>query len=381
MSTKYFATCARGLEPTTKGELEAIGATSVTEAPGGVYFEGDQTTLYKAHLWLRTANRILLPLRQFNCRSPDELYENLLLFKWETFFRKELTFAVDCTISGRNAINLNHSHYARLRAKDAIVDRMREKTGDRPNVEKVNPDLSFDIYIRNGQATLNLDATGNSLHERGFRSEGAKAPLKESLAAGLLLLAGYTGKTPLVDAFCGSGTLLLEGALLASNTAPGLFRKKFLFENWPDFYAPRWNECREEAEAKREKLDDVLFFGYDKDPQATQQTKQSFERAGFSKNLYMERRNFHDFELPEGLSKTGLFISNPPYGERLGDVESISPLYKEIGDTMKKKMKGWKAAVFTGNMELGKKIGLRATRRIPLFNGAIDSRLFTFDLY
>ena len=378
--SKYFVTCARGVEEITAAELAAIGSSKTEQVPGGVYFEGDQGILYKAHLWLRTGNRILLPLRSFPCRSPDELYEGLKKFKWETFLRDELTFAIDCTISGRNAINLNHSHYAKLKAKDAIVDRLREKTGSRPDVNADSPDVRVVLYIRDGVCNLNMDATGVSLHERGYRSADAAAPLKETLAAAILALSGWDGVTPLVDPMCGSGTLLCEAALKASNTAPGLLREKFLFMNWPDFYAPRWQECVKEAEAARKTLPPGFLLGFDQDPKAVKQARQALRALGFGDSTKIEQGRFEDFQRPEGMEK-GFLVMNPPYGDRLGDEEELKPLYKLMGDTFKKQLKGWKAGVFTGSSVLMKSIGLRATRRIPLWNGPIECRLLTYEMY
>ncbi|MGZ3662844.1 MAG: THUMP domain-containing class I SAM-dependent RNA methyltransferase, partial [Bdellovibrionota bacterium] len=246
--SKYFVTCARGVEEITEGELRELGIKQTERVNGGVFFEGDQDALYRAHLWLRTGNRILLILRSFPVKTPDELYENIMKFKWETFLTEGLTFAVDCTISGRNTIQLNHSHFARLRAKDAIVDRMRDKTGARPDVNAEDPDISVVLYIRDGVCTLNMDATGAPLHERGYRARNAAAPLKETLAAAILKLAGWRPDQPLVDPMCGSGTLVAEGALIAANVAPGALRAKYLFMNWPDFHEPRWKALVAEAE-------------------------------------------------------------------------------------------------------------------------------------
>lgn len=378
MSTKYFATCARGLEEVLEEEAKAIGAEKTEKAAGGVYFFGDQDTLYKAHLWFRTANRILLPLRSFRVDSADDLYENLLKFKWETFLKKGLTFAVDCTLSGRNGPQLQHSQYAKLRSKDAIVDRMREKTGDRPNVDVDNPDFRAVIYVRDNTAFLNLDASGASLHERGYRAPGAEAPLKETLAAGLLKLSGWDGATPILDPMCGSGTLLAEAALIATNTAPGLFREKFLFHNWPDFYLPRWEQWKAEALAARQDLPADFLRGFDHSSVAVDQCKKTFQRLKLP--VSVEQKNFTSFERPIDWEK-GFIIINPPYGERIGEEEELVPLYKLMGDTFKKKLKGWKGAVFTGSSLLAKSVGLRPTRRIPLWNGPIECRLLTYDMY
>jgi putative N6-adenine-specific DNA methylase len=378
--SKFFATCARGLEEVLGAELTALGCTNLTLAAGGVQFEGDQSLLYKSHLWLRTANRILLQLRSFPCRSPEDLYENLKKFKWETFFSNDQTFSIDCTISGRNSPDLNHSHYARLKAKDALVDRLREKTGKRPDVNLENPDLRVILYIRDGNCTLNLDASGSSLHERGYRSDFADAPLKETLAAGILLLMDWRGDRPLLDPMCGSGTLLAEGALIAANIAPGLLREKFLFMNWPDFYEPRWRQLVEEARAAQRPVAPGTFFGRDRSKDALKQTQFAFRKIGLGEAVDLLQQDFFSFTPPE-VRTPGMLVVNPPYGERLGDVEELKPLYKHLGDSFKQKLKGWNAGVFTGSSELAKCVGLKTKRRIPLWNGAIECRLLTYEMY
>jgi putative N6-adenine-specific DNA methylase len=377
--SKFFVTCARGVEELTERELNALDISHTERVPGGVFFEGDQDALYRAHLWLRTGNRILLILRSFPCRSPDDLYENLYKFKWETFLQKGLTFSVDCTISGRTSPQLNHSHYAKLKAKDAIVDRMRDRSGQRPDVDVENPDLSIVLYIRDGVCTLNMDATGASLHERGYRSRDAEAPLKETLAAAILQLADWDPATPLVDPMCGSGTLLAEAALIATDTAPGLLRARFLFMNWPDFHEPRWEKWVAEAEGRRRDLPAGLLFGSDQNDEAVRQGRQAFRSLGLADAVKLEKKRFSDFSPPT--TNPGLIVMNPPYGDRLGEVEKLKPLYKAMGDTFKQRCQGWRAAVFTGSAELAKEIGLRTSRRFPLWNGPIECRLLTFEMY
>lgn len=378
--SRFFVTCARGVEEITEAELRDIGVEKIERVHGGLFFEGDQDALYRAHLWLRTGNRILLVLRSFPVKTPDDLYQNLFKFKWETFLQPGFTFAVDCTISGRNSIQLNHSQYAKLKSKDAIVDRMREKTGDRPNVDVESPDIKVVIYIRDGVCTLNMDATGPSLHERGYRAHDAAAPLKETLAASILKYSGWTPGQVVVDPMCGSGTILAEAALMAANIAPGALREGFAFMNWPDYHPPRWEALLKEANDKRVQIPPNTFFGFDQDPHAVKQTKHAFKVLGLSEALHAEQRTFGDFELPS-VDKPGFIIFNPPYGDRLGEVDQLKPLYKLMGDTFKKKCPGWMAAVFTGSAELMKEIGLRAKRKIPLWNGPIECRLLTYEMY
>lgn len=379
--SRYFVTSARGVEAITAKELETIGAVKTEPVRGGVYFEGDQDTLYKAHLWLRTGNRILLPLRNFSCRSISDFYENIKKFRWETFLDEKTTFAVDCTISGRNSPDLQHSHFAKLKAKDAICDRLREKTGKRPDVDVEKPDIPVVIYLRDGECTINMDATGGSLHERGYRHKDAPAPLKETLAAALIEHTGWNGSTPFVDPMCGSGTLVIEAVLKAANLAPGLLRRRFAFQNWPDYYEPRWNKWKEEALKSLRKVPDGLVMGFDRDPKMLRLAQSAAGHARISEGkIRFEQRAFEDFALPEG-TPPGVLLVNPPYGERLGEEEELKALYKLMGDSFKQKLKGWNCFVFTGNLELAKHIGLKASRRIELFNGAIDCRLLKYEMY
>jgi putative N6-adenine-specific DNA methylase len=378
--SKFFVTCARGVEEITQGELRDLGIPLTEKVPGGVFFEGDQDALYRAHLWLRTGNRILLILRSFPVRNPDELYEQVGKFKWETFLRDGHTFAVDCTLSGRNPPSLQHSHFARLRAKDAIVDRLRDKTGSRPDVDTEDPDVSVVLYVRDGVCTLNMDATGPApLHERGYRARNALAPLKETLAAAILKLAGWQPGQALVDPMCGSGTLVAEGALMAANIAPGSLRGRFAFMNWPDFHEPRWERHLREAEEARRALAPGQLFASDHDPEAVRQTKQAFKILGMSDVVDVQQRRFGDFRPPA--VTPGWIVMNPPYGDRLGEVEKLRPLYRAMGDIFKQRCEGWNAGVFTGSAELMKAIGLKTKRKIPLWNGPIECRLLTFEMY
>ncbi len=377
--SKYFVTCARGVEEVTQTELHELGIKNTSLVPGGVHFDGDQEALYRAHLWLRTGNRILLILRSFPVQNPDELYENVFKFKWETFLRDNLTFAVDCTISGRTSPQLNHSHFARLRAKDAIVDRLRDKMGARPDVNTEDPDISIVLYIRDGVCTLNMDATGSvPLHERGYRARNALAPLKETLAASILRLAGWKPGQPLIDPMCGSGTFVAEAALMAADIAPGSLRAQFAFMNWPDFHKPRWEGLLHEAEGRRREIPRGLLFASDHDPEAVRQTKQAFKVLGLGDVVSVEQRRFGDFQPP---AEPGWIFMNPPYGDRIGEVEKLKPLYRAMGDIFKQRCQGWNAAVFTGSAELMKAIGLKTKRKIPLWNGPIECRLLTFELF
>jgi putative N6-adenine-specific DNA methylase len=377
--SRYFVSCARGLEAVTAEELGSLGVSKTEVVPGGVFFEGDQDHLYKAHLWLRSGQRVLLSLRSFRCHTPEDLYENVKSFRWETFLTKGKTFSVDFTISGRNGPRISHSHFARLKAKDAIADRMREKTGQRPDVDTDAPSIRPVFYLRDGLCTLNLDATGESLHERGYRPSSAEAPLKETLAAGILALAQWDKATPLFDPFCGSGTFLCEAAMKAMNWAPGLLRHHYPFMEWPDYHEPRWERLVGEAESARVSLPKGLVRGADQNGRAIQLSRTALKVLGLDDVVSLEQRPWEHTLAPK--EPKGLLVANPPYGERMGEVESLVPLYKSIGDGLKQLFPGWRAAIFTGSAPLAKSIGLRPTKRIPLWNGPIECRLLTYDLY
>lgn len=379
--SRYFVTAARGIEKITGKELLALGSTKVEEVPGGVYFEGNQEILYKAHLWLRTGNRIMLPLRTFPTRNVQALYDGIAAFRWETFLKDGKTFAVDCKISGRNSPDLNHSHFAKLKVKDAIVDRLRAKTGDRPNVDIEDPDINIFIYIRDGQTTLNMDATGFSLHERGYRERGVQAPLKETLAAALMELTEWDMTVPFLDPMCGSGTLPIEAAMKACNMAPGLNHRKFSFMNWPDFYEPLWKKLVNEAQDAERPLPPNLVYGFERSGVNIRTSKRNAEHAGIDPDaIHFERRDFLDLELPLDM-KPGVLLVNPPYGERLGQEEDLGLLYKTMGDLFKHKFKGWTAYIFTGSSDLAKQVGLKTSRRMELYNGPIECRLLKYELY
>jgi putative N6-adenine-specific DNA methylase len=399
---RFFATSAKGIENVTAEELKRLGAHDVEPTFGGVYFEGDNELLYKANLWLRTATRILLPVRDFAAKTPEMLYDQVRRIKWESYLNPEKTFVVDCSIAGQKKLGgdrppardqergrpprgprtergLNHSLYVSLKIKDAIVDQLRMKQGARPNVDKENPDVRINAYIHGGRCTLSLDASGHSLHERGYRLRGAHAPLKETLAAAVLELTGWDSKTPFIDPMCGSGTLALEAALKALNIAPGLFRDQFGFFGWPDFDAALWERIVDEAQHQALRRAESPIVGYDRDREAVATAIDNAQRARLLKAVHFEKRDISALT-PVG-EKPGVVVVNPPYGERLGDEEELQGLYSLIGDLFKQRMKGWTGFIFTGNRELAKSVGLRAARRIELFNGPIECRLLRYELY
>jgi len=393
--SQYFATAPKGIETVTADELKRLGAKNVEPTVGGVAFEADTKLLYEACLWLRTPNRILMPLREFAAKTPEMLYDQVRRVKWEQYLNPEKTFSVECTIAGQGALNkdkpvleedqprekrgLHHSHFVALKIKDSIVDQLRTKYGSRPNVDKHNPDLRIFAYLRDGRCTLSIDVAGRSLHERGYRMEGAGAPMKENLAAAIIELSGWDGKSPFLDPMCGSGTLVLEAALKAMNIAPGLFNPEFGFMRLPDFDKNLWSEILTKTQDAALFKRPTELVGYDNNHGVVAAALQNAQRAGLQKIVHFEKRELSELQ-PIG-QKPGVMIVNPPYGERLGTDDELPALYKLIGDLMKQRMKGWTGYIFTGNLELAKSVGLRAAKRIPLYNGPIECRLLKYELY
>ncbi|MEK7717047.1 MAG: bifunctional 23S rRNA (guanine(2069)-N(7))-methyltransferase RlmK/23S rRNA (guanine(2445)-N(2))-methyltransferase RlmL [Pseudomonadota bacterium] len=381
LSLKFFATCPKGIEPLLADELRALAAEGVRETRAGVTFEGTLATAYRACLWSRLANRILLPLKSFPAPSPEALYEGVQTIAWKEHLAPEGTLAVDFTTS-QSAIT--HSHYGALKVKDAIVDQLREEFGARPSVDTAQPDVRVNVYLLRDEATISLDLSGESLHRRGYRAQTVEAPLKENLAAAILMRAHWPDIAreggALVDLMCGSGTLLIEGALIAADAAPGLARQYFGFLNWKQHDAAIWSELTEEAHNRREAGLEKLppIHGYDHDPLAIRSARDNLKRAGLGNLVAVERRELSACA-PEA-AQTGLVVANPPYGERLGEAGDMPALYAELGAQLKTCFPGWHAAVFTGNPELGKVMGLRAIKMHTLYNGAIECKLLHFDI-
>jgi putative N6-adenine-specific DNA methylase len=369
----YFATTAKGLEPVLADELNALGLAGVAAGAGGVHFRGSRIDGYRACLWLRTANRVLQPLATFPCQTAEQLYDGVRDCPWEEFLTPQMTLALDANV--RDSA-LTHSRYVALKGKDAIVDRLRERCGQRPNVDPAAPDLPVNLHLSKNRCTVSLDLAGNGLHRRGYRLERTVAPLRETLAAGMLLLSGWQGETPFVDPMCGSGTLPIEAALLATRTAPGLARD-FAFQKWPGFAARGWQELRDEAHRLRRPAA-VPIIGADRDPRALKAAKENAARLANPAAVTWTRAEFATLDVPAGL---GTLLCNPPYGERLRDEIPPERLYRAIGDTLKQRWTGWTAWLLTGNPEAAKCVGLKATRRIPLWNGPLECRLLKYELY
>jgi 23S rRNA (guanine2445-N2)-methyltransferase / 23S rRNA (guanine2069-N7)-methyltransferase len=378
---KFFAATPKGMEELLVEELKTLGAQNVTKARAGAMFEGTVETAYRACLWSRIANRVFLPLKTFPAPTQEKLYAGVKSIKWSDHFTNDQTFSVDFA---SNQSQMTHTQFGALKTKDAIVDQFRSNTGIRPSIDVARPDIRINVYVLNDEATVSLDLSGDSLHKRGYRDEGTPAPLKENLAAAILMLAEWPRVAKeggnFVDPMCGSGTLAIEAAMIAADRAPGLDRKYYGFLKWKQHDPIVWKSLVQEAMDREiqdpEKLPKIL--GSDRDFQAIHAARANVERAGLSDIIQIEKRDALE---AEATGPKGLIVLNPPYGERMGDVEELKPLYKGIGDTFKKKFQGWGGYVFTGSPDLAKVVGLKASRRFVLFNGALECRLLKYDLY
>src|ERR671933_723826 len=375
---QYFATVARGLETIAAQELERLGAQDVKPDFTGVYFAGDRALLYRVNLWSRTIFRVLMPIAEFRCYYSEMLYREVQKIPWDEYLYPDNTLAVNCT--GGNE-KLNHTHYTALQVKNAIADQQRLQFNKRSNVDVEHPDLLINIHIHQDRAILSLDSSGTSLHRRGYRPAMGLAPLKETLAAALLDIAEWEPSVPFLDPLGGSGTLPLEASLKALNIAPGLFRKQFAFEKWPDFDEPLWQQLLKEAENSELPELNAPIIGCDRDLDILNQARINAEQCGVADKVKFTQTDLSVLSLLEAPADNGVIICNRPYGERLGDARELGDLYKLLGDVFKQCFKGLTAFVLTGNKELAKRIGLKAARRIPVYNGSIPCTLLKYELY
>ena len=382
---RWLATCARGLAPGLLQELESLGAKDALEEGSGVTFSGSAAVMYRACLWSRVASRILLPVAEGRGGDANSLHAFLLELPWHTLIRDGASIAVD--FQGTNA-SIRDSRFGAQRSKDAIADSLRAAGLAKPRVDPARADLRISVRLRGDEVAVALDMAGESLHRRGYRKAAGAAPLKENLAAALLLRAEWPQMAArggaLIDPLCGSGTLLIEGALMAADRAPGLNRERFGFSGWRQYDARQWQAIISDARGRAERGlagDLPEIRGYDGDPRVVKRAQENIAAAGLShvvrvsvKSLGEVKRPTHK-PLPEGL-----LICNPPYGERLGDAASLGPLYRRLGELMHAEFSGWQAAVLTGDKELGRATGLRSHRQYAFFNGQLPVTLLLFDL-
>jgi len=378
----FFAVAPKGVENLLVNELKSLGAGEVKQSRSGAYFQGDLEMGYRACLWLRTANRVLLPIASFGAETPEDLYQGVQNIRWTEHLNPNGSLAVDFK-SSRSKIN--HTQYGALKVKDAIVDQFRDQFGKRPSVNRSRPDIRIDVYLLGDEATISLDLSGESLHKRGYRTEPGEAPLKENLAAAILMRSNWPEVARrgggLIDPMTGSGTLPIEAALMAADFAPSLLRDYFGFLNWKGHRPEIWKRLLEEAEERKlaglKKLPPIV--GYDADSKGVKNAVVNLERVGLRGFIHFERREFAAcVPHPKMKDVPGLVVLNPPYGERLGELRELRPLYANIGRRLKEHFQGWRASLFTGNVDLGKGMGLRAEKKYSLYNGALECKLLNF---
>lgn len=370
---KLLAKSPAGLEEILANELIALGATNIELLNRAVAFEGNKKLLYAANYLCRTALRILVPIAHFSIESELDLYTNIKAIRWEDYLGNENTLAIDSTIA---TSVFTHSHFVSQRVKDAIVDRFREKTGARPSVDIENPDFRINIHMYKDEVDVSFDSSGSSLHKRGYHVSNAEAPLSEVLAAGMILLSGWDGQSNFIDPMCGSGTLLIEAAMIAMNIPAGQFRESYGFMNWKDYDQDLWEEVQNDAIEDQREFD-YKIVGSDISEHNLRSAAANLKQAGLQKEIELRVSPFQEITPPVG---GGVMVCNPPYGERI-QVEDIIELYQELGDTLKKNFKGYKAWVISSDFRALKMIGLKPMKKYILFNGQLECRYAGFDLY
>ena len=371
---KMIAKTFKGLEEVLAGELVELGANNVQQERRAVSFTGDKRLLYRANLCLRTASRVLVPITTFKAGDADAVYEQVKQIDWAQYMTLQTGFQIDATVYSDT---FRHSRYVTYRVKDAIVDWWNEKEGKRPNVKLSNPDLSLNVHIANETVTLSLDSSGDSLHKRGYRVANTEAPINEALAAGMLLMAGWKGETDFYDLMCGSGTLLIEAALIAQNIAPGIFRKGFAFEKWADFDKELFEDIYNDDSAERPFTHRI--YGSDASFYAVQQALKNVKSAGQQRTI--EVRQIRLQEIKRDNQTPALIMVNPPYGERLAQNKDVMRLYADMGTAFKHQFTGSTAWVISSNEDALKCIGLKPSKRIKLLNGELECWFNQYELF
>ncbi|MCY2687280.1 THUMP domain-containing class I SAM-dependent RNA methyltransferase [Salinimicrobium sp. TH3] len=370
---KMVAKTLFGFEPLLAKELRNLGAIDVKEGVRSVSFYGDKGFMYKANLSLRTAIKVLKPITTFKVFSEEDLYREINNISWENFLDANQTLAIDATVHSEK---FTHSKYVALKSKDAIVDRFRDRTGERPGIDLDYPSLRINIHIEKEFCTVSLDSSGQSLHKRGYKSATNIAPINEVLAAGMLLHSGWDGQCDFMDPMCGSGTILIEAAMIACNIPPNLNRKEFGFEKWKDWDEDLFEKIQESV-LKKARDFHFTIKGYDKAPSAVQKAKDNIQNANLSEFITVEHEDF--FKTEKQTQRHLHMVFNPPYGERLEI--NMPEFYKAIGDTLKQSYPGTHAWFITSNLEAIKHVGLRPSRKIKLFNGSLESKLLKYEIY
>jgi len=372
MSFEIIAKTMQGLEEVLAKEISDLGGNEVQIGRRMVSFSGDQRLLYMANLHLRTAVRILKPICSFNARDADEVYEQMRKIQWENYFNSDQTFTIDTVVYSEL---FRHSKFLAYRVKDGLADYFMEKFGKRPSVRLTNPEIFIHVHVSHDVCTVSMDSSGESLHKRGYRVEQTEAPLNEVLAAGMLLLAGWDGQCNFIDPMCGSGTLLIEAALIALKIPPGIYRKSFGFENWKDFNPGLFNQLINEEYDERPFL--YKIYGSDNSPTSISIAQKNVKGASLTKYIQLETRSIQRIDkAPEN----GMLVMNPPYGERISPKDLLT-LYENIGERLKHAFTGYSAWVLSYHEECFDKIGLRPSARIKLMNGALECEFRKYEIF
>ncbi len=372
-SKKFVAKTLYGLENILARELEKFGAEKINILNRAVEFEGTKDLMYRANISLRTALRILVPVTNFKFQNTKEFYTRAKKIDWLDYIKPNQTFAIDSVV---NSKLFKHNKYPALKLKDAIVDKIRDITAKRPDVNTENPDIKIHLHIQNNFAKIYLDSSGESLHMRGYRLEGAAAPLNEALAAGMILLTGWKGDTDFIDPMCGSGTLVAEAAMIAKNLPPNLYRNHFGFMKWDDFDKELFTKIKKELSGKV-RNPGITIYGSDVSAKAIEVARKNIARAKLENDVILEVKDFTEVNKT---GERGIIVTNPPYGARIKN-KNLIQLYKSFGDILKKKFDGYEAWILSGDKTAIKNIGLRTSKKLTLYNGPIECKFHKFELY
>jgi putative N6-adenine-specific DNA methylase len=371
-SESFFASAPRGLEALLLKEVESLSGKEAKAVPGGVAFRGDWTTCYRVNFWSRIASRVLWRIAEFDYKDEHDLYAAVKAIDWPLHFKVDHTLRVNVTAQKSPLKSLE---FATLRIKDAVCDRFRDKLGRRPDVDRAAPDVRVHAFLEGTHATLYLDTSGEPLFKRGWRHGVADAPLRENLAAGIIMLTGWTAGEALLDPMCGGGTLLVEAAAMARGRAPGA-RRGFGFQKLTAFQAEAFEGIKEEQK-KKEKQPDLRLYGSDTDPKALNAARRNLAEAGIERWVSLERSDLLERSSP---APAGVMVANPPYGERMGSADELAAFYPRLGNALKKNFAGWRCCFFTADLRLPKLIRLEPSARTPLWNGALECRLYQFPI-
>jgi putative N6-adenine-specific DNA methylase len=367
-SESFFASCPRGLEDLLLQELGSLGGKELKQTPGGVAFSGDWEACYRANLWSRIASRVLWRVGAFSYSNEKDLYEAARGIGWHEYFSVKRKIRVNVTAQKSPLKSLE---FATLKVKDAVCDRFRDQAGNRPDVDRAAPDVRIHVFLEESKGTLYLDTSGEALFKRGWRMDIAEAPLRENLAAGIIMLTGWKFDQPLLDPMCGGGTLLSEAAAMARGRAPGA-KRSFGFEKLSAFDSKLWERIRNERTVEPV---EPRLYGSDSDPEALKAARRNLGAAGVERWVKLEQSDVLERAAPEA---AGVLVANPPYGERIGSPEELAALYPKLGDALKKRFAGWNCFFFTADLRLPKLIRLQPSRRTPLWNGSLECRLYEF---